>query len=921
MAALHSLQLLVPTKLTAPQPLHSWVQRERLLVRLNDQAQANFVLIVAPAGFGKSTLAAQWVLGMMKGEGGRLKAIGQGSSAGSIVKPASFAWLTLDEHDQDGLRFLAYLAGAIARAVPASLATTRELLAAPDPAPLHVVLQGLLVDLSAIPGGLTLVLDDYHLVTADSIHQAVSYLLRNLPAGCRLVVLSRFDPPLPLARLRAEGQLGELRAADLRFTEAETSALLAAHHGAPPDAAQVVSLHQQTEGWAVALQLAALSQSGTPSAPIGNGAVNRQIAEYLADEVLACQPPATQELLLALAVPERLCAGLCAALSDDPHDMLRAENQLEQLVRANLFLHPLDEEGQWYRFHHLFRELLLRRLRLTAGEAGVRALQLKAARWLAEAELVEEAVRLFIAADAGDAAADLVEGELLAAMDRAASHAILGRWLALLPAALVSRRPGLAIIAAHLAAVNIDLPAVEEGLARVDAHLAAGDLREQKLPWPSFLADLAVLRATMHCWRGRTAEAATLFWSALDQHPLPAFASRSLIFLGLAAGGVEAYAEREAELARRSHAALARGQLGQVIDYYAYRCGKHLLTGMLDRLAEDAAALNDQIARIGLGQAPASFARYCSGVVAYERDELTAAAAHFGAVVSSKYQVNYTTYLSGVIGLALIAAARGAYAQADDLVREAQIVADEAGGAFLRNQALGCAVRVALFQEDCGRALAAAARIEPDIHLGSSLWFETPRLSQARAYLAAGGSANLERAASIIDGCMAEVEPLNHTRLLIATLPIRALLHEARGEPAAALADLERAIALAEPRGFVRSLADLGRALHPLLRELAEAGVAPAYLKGLRAAPAQLAKELPPEVQPRLAVPDMLTRREAEIIALLAERWSNQEIADRLVVTVNTVRKHTSTIYEKLGVGSRREAVAAARSLGLLPPG
>ncbi|MCS6883676.1 MAG: helix-turn-helix transcriptional regulator, partial [Chloroflexaceae bacterium] len=268
---------------------------------------------------------------------------------------------TLDEHDQDPLRLLAYLAGAVEHAAPGALPATLDLLNAPRPAPLYTVLEAFLAELAALPGGLTLVLDDYHALSSAPVHQLTAYLLRHLPPACRLALISRTDPPLPLARLRAERQLAELRAADLRFTPAETVALLTALEGAPPDPDRAAALHQQTEGWPIALHLAALARADGRVAGALSGRARRQIAEYLAEEVLARQPADLQAALPALAVPERFCAGLAAALLGASEHA--GERLLERLEGANLFLMPLDGEGRWHRFHALFRDLLQRRLR------------------------------------------------------------------------------------------------------------------------------------------------------------------------------------------------------------------------------------------------------------------------------------------------------------------------------------------------------------------------------------------------------------------------------------------------------------------------------------------------------------------------------------------------------------------------------
>lgn len=403
------LALLMPTRLTPPQPRPFWVSRERLIARLASIVRAQLTLVVAPAGFGKSTLVAQWLAETMKDEGRRMKPDMSADVPPSsfIPHPSSFAWLTLDEHDQDGLRFLTYVAGAVAREYPYALTHTLPLLTAQEPPPLYPALQAFLVDLGALPGGLTLILDDYQAVVAEEVHQVVAYLLRHLPSGCHLVILSRIDPPLALARLRAEQQLAELRASDLRFTLDETEALLTNLFGRVPEAALVSSLQQETEGWAIALQLAALAQQEAGMRDLDVGSVRRRVAEYLAEEVFDRQPEPIREALLTLAVPKRFCASLYAALLGAPDDLVCAEERIAELLHANLLLIPLDGEECWYRFHPLFRDLLLRRLRLHMASEMIATLELRAARWLEAEGLFEQAVHRHLATG-DETAADVV---------------------------------------------------------------------------------------------------------------------------------------------------------------------------------------------------------------------------------------------------------------------------------------------------------------------------------------------------------------------------------------------------------------------------------------------------------------------------------------------------------------------------------
>ncbi|NTU79001.1 MAG: hypothetical protein HGA45_06305 [Chloroflexales bacterium] len=911
MTAASSQTLLVPTKLTAPQPHAWWVRRERLLAQLAPALPTRLTLVIAPAGFGKSTLVTQWLSERMKIEGRRMKP-GSAPDAG----PSSFAWLTLDEHDQDGLRFLAYLAGAIERVSPQALPTTRPLLTAPEPPPLYLLLQALLVDLSALPSGLTLVLDDYHTITAEAVQQAVAYLLRHLPPTCHLVLLSRADPPLPLARLRAEQQLTELRAADLRFTAEEAGALLTNLLDRAPAPSLVSSLHAETEGWAIALQLAALAQRAPASNAPPQGQAQYQLAEYLADEVLDRQPAPLQAALLALAVPERVCAGLAAALLDPPDDLLGAEERLSALVRANLLL-PLDVEGRWYRFHHLFRELLLRRLRLAVGPAAVEALQLRAARWLEAADLVKEAVRLYLAAGAEDAAADLVERLLLSRLGRDRSSTP-GAWLRLLPADLVARRPGLTLLEARRAANIFDLAALAEHLRRLDMLLAAQGESEWMPPWSSFTADAQALQGILHCWQGRLVEAVPALQAALAQGPVARLALQALVLLGQALAALGRYDDAVRMIDAFGTRSPSRPG-GMAFTSFCL-CGVHIHAGALNAVTREAWRLREMATAPDLDPLWTGYAEAFLAVVAYERSDLAVAAAHYSAVVERKDQVHGPTYLGSLVGLALIAAAEGDFAVASDYEQEVWAYAAEVGGSFLRHQALGLATRLALARGEITSALRMAEEIGPDIHLGMSYGITIPQLSKARALIAGGDIAALTQADAVVAACLAEIAPLHNVPLLVQTLVTQALLRQAQGRPDEALAALDQARHAAEPGGHIRAFLDGGPALAPLLRTLAAQRPGEAFVQHLLAweqAPAPAVVPMPAIRGPRM--PELLTRREDEILTLLAERWSDKEIAEQLVITPNTVRRHTSTIYGKLGVGSRREAVEVARALGLLP--
>ncbi|NTU78704.1 MAG: hypothetical protein HGA45_04760 [Chloroflexales bacterium] len=914
-----SLALLVPTKLAPPQPRSLWVERGRLLARLVPNAHTRLTVVIAPPGFGKSTLVAQWLSERMKDEGRRMKP-GRAPDAGPSSfnpHPSSFAWLTLDEHDQHGLRFLAYVAGALERVYPQPLAHTLPLLTAQEPPPLYLALQALLVDLSALPSGITLILDDYHTVRSEEIHQAVAYLLRYLPPACHIVILSRVDPPLPLERLRAEQQLIELRANDLCFTPDETDALLTRLLGHAPSAALSASLQQETEGWAIALQLAALAhQEADASRPI-TGIAQRQVAPYLAEELFDRQPAPIQEALMALAVPEQFCAGLCAALLGAPDDLIRAEERINRLLHANLLVIPLDGEGRWHRFHRLFRDLLLRRQRLQMTPEAITVLGLRAARWLEAEGLFEEAVRHYLAAGAETSAAEVVERLLLPTLGRDQRALPPDAWLGLLPATLVARRPALLLLQARRATLTLDLDALAAHLRQLDALLADEDGQSDAPLWPGFAADRAVLWGSLHFWEGRAAEAAAALRAALTQGPSPWVAVQALILLGqaLVALGRPDEALQLVDRFMMGGADPARAAAARFC-----RCGIQMQAGELDATAREARQLLDLASAADLDPIWRCYAEAFLAGAAYERGELSVAAAHYRTVVRHKDQANGATYMGSLVTLTLIAIATGDVELAAGYEQAAWSYVAEVGGRFLRHQAAGAATWVALARGDVAAALRAAERIEPDIHLGLSLWTATPRLSRVQALLAAGGAKALAEADAVLVACLAEVAPRHNMPLLTHCLALQACLRQAQGRIGEALDILEQAVQVALPRGLIWAFLDKGPGLKRLLQTLDAQGRETTTVRRLLTHAHTLAPKTPPlPAAPVPHLPELLTRREHEILAFLVERWSDKEIAAQLMIAPNTVRKHISTIFGKLGVRRRREAVAAARALGLLP--
>jgi LuxR family maltose regulon positive regulatory protein len=813
------------------------------------------------------------------------------------------------------------------------------------PRSLDAVVTMLVNELAAVrQDPLVLVLDDYHLIESPAVHESVVFLLEHLPAGLRLAMTCRADPPLPLARLRARGELTELRADQLRFTREEAAALLreAARAGLAEDL--VTALEARTEGWAVGLQLAGLSLRGRadPAAFVaGFSGSHRYVLDYLAEEVLDRQPEPVRAFLLETSVLERLCGALCDAVTG------RAGSQqlLEAIERANLFLLPLDEVRGWWRYHPLFADLL--RVRVMQDQPGrLPRLHRAAASWCEQQGLVDDAVRHALAAGDPAWAARLVERHFGAALAWAEA-ATVTRWLAALPDEQVTARPRLcalravqAVRAGQPAELERWLDAAEAALAR-EAEDAVG---EQATGWePGWLpadlpATLAWRRADLALLRGDAEGAARLARQLLARLPAGEGVLRFNAEWNLARAAWlnGELAEAEQALAGLA-AALPPGETltmgvtwehGQVLRAQgrlgaALASGRHALAGTR---AEGPAAP-------GLGMAHLSVA-----AVLYERDELAAALEHATEGVAGCRQIPRAWSVTSNRSLAEVLVilawtqwALGDYAAVSDTTGEAERAEPSSDVIGLFNPASAERIRLLLAQGQLARAAewAAARALDPGDQ--PSYPRECEYLVLARLLIAQGEP---ERALPLLARLHAAAAAQQRVGGLIGIGAVTARALAACGRETDAVAALAETLTLAWPEGYIRVFADEGAPLAVVLDQLIAGNrggrmplapaVPQAYLRRLRAA-FRLGKTRavpsPPLSAAKVATPALaepLTDRELQVLALLAAGTSNQEIARELVVALETAKKHVSHILGKLGAANRTQAVARARALGLL---
>ena len=883
------------------------MDRPYLFERLDEalRKECRFILVSAPAGFGKTTLVSEWLHQQMTG----------------------VAWVSIDADDNDAVRFLSYIVAACQAVLPQVGETAQEMLQSTQSQ--ETALTSLINDLAATSKPLWIVLDDYHLISQSSIHSALAYILEHLPPGIHLIVITRADPPLPLARLRVNGELAELRASDLRFSMEEAAAFLMQVMGLQLSAAEVAALEARTEGWIAGLQLAALSLQNRVDIPAFIRAFtgsHRHIVDYLAEEVLNQQPPDVQAFLLQTSILDGLTGVLCDALTGRQDGAA----QLEALERANLFLIPLDNERHWYRYHHLFADLLRLRLQQTTSPGVIAALHTRAAQSLAEQRLIPEAMGHALSA------AQVTQDFRLAAqlMPRAASRALrrgeittLQHWLEAIPESERRARSIFAFFYAYVQLLAGRLESVEPLLQAVETSQAGVDEGKQ-----DSRDALAALRTLLAAYQGDVARTIELGRSALAHMTENNIMQRGIVALSLgdayrwsgdfsAAIGVYAQSVDHSQRGKNLNAViqayhnwaevrLALGQLRQTEAHYA---GVRRIAESLPLRSRPPA-----IGMLDLGE----------GWLAYERNELEAAARFWQA---SQVYIELEGLLEAHrLGLYL-GLARGKTVEAEAQAEAITQLVRSSTVPHLRALAADSQVRFLSTQVDHSLLETWSADLEHD--RASATWplyvrFLADR-ALARAWLMMDQP---ERAQTQLDILRHQAEESSWYGEIIHVALLQARAYAALGATADAHLALRRALSLAAPEGYVRTFVDEGSSISHLLAESRSrlgkqpnpemqaletyiAALLEAFEEGGQTTTAALQRP-PASVRPLLVEP--LSDREQEVLRLIAANRTNAEIAETLFVAVSTVKTHINHIYGKLVVHTREEAIDQAHELRLL---
>ncbi len=907
---------LLETKLYVPRSRRGLVLRPRLSERLDRGTASKLVLVSAPAGFGKTTLLTEWLA----------------ARPAALAGEQLAAWLSLDRSDNDPASFWAYVIAALQTVVSGVGESAVALLDAPKPPPIETVLTALLNDLGAVAREIVLVLDDYHVIDAREVQDGMAFLLDHLPPWLHVVIASRADPALPLARMRARGELAEIRAAELRFTADEAAAYLNDMMGLQLTARDVAALEGRTEGWIAALQLAALSMQGRDDVAdfiAGFAGDDRYVVDYLAEEVLARQPDRVQTFLLQTSILGRLSGPLCDAVTGQGG----GKGMLEALDRGNLFLISLDARRRWYRYHHLFADVLQARL-LDEQPGQVLDLHRRASEWYEQNGELSEAVRHALAAQDFERAADLVELEI-PTMRRTRQEARLRGWLEVLPDEVVHVRPVLSVYFAGVLLLVGELEGVEGRLRDAERWLApaTGDGAEPQVPPAEMVvadeeeyrrlpAQIEMYRAGLALAQGDAPGTVKHAQRAIelaveDDHLCRASAAGLLGLVYWGSGDLEA--------GHRAYSTCVEGlrRAGFVADILGCSIALADIRSTQGRLGEALRTFEQalQLAGEQSGSVLRGTADMYVGMseIARERDELQAATQlllrsqelgeHTG-LPQNRYRWR--------VAMARVRESEGDLVGALDLLNEAErlYVSD-----FFPNvrPVPALRARVWIAQGRLGEALGWAREQGLSVDDNLSYLREFEHITLARLLLARYRSERAERsrheAAQLLERLLLAAEAGGRTRRVIEILVLRALAHQALGDIPAAVGFLDRAVTLAEPEGYVRVFVDEGPPMTSLLRAAAKQGIRPAYVRRLLAAASGI--EHPGRTEQALIEP--LSERELDVLRLLGSELDGPAIARELVVSLNTLRTHTKNIYAKLAVTNRRAAVRRGAELNLLP--
>jgi LuxR family maltose regulon positive regulatory protein len=884
---------LLRTKLYIPPARPDQIARPRLVAQINGGLDKTLILVSAPAGYGKTTLVSRWL----------------------SERKVSSAWLSLDAGDNDPVRFLQYLLTALLPAAPGIEHDLLGTIQGIRPAQFENLITLLVNELASNPDPFVLVLDDFHVIHSEEVLRIVSFLLEHLPHQMHLAILTRTDPPLPLSRLRARNRLLDIRADELRFAHDEVAAFLNDVMGLTLSARDLSAMEARTEGWIAGLQLAALSMQGCKdihrfvSEFTGS---HHHVMDYLAEEVLKSQPKKVGAFLLQTSVLDRLCGPLCEAVVDaaGPVD---GQATLEDLERMNLFVIPLDDERRWYRYHHLFADVLRKRL-TTQLPHLLPELHRRASRWYEQNGFASEAIQQAIVASDQDRAAQLIEdngcyllmsGEVATLLD----------WTDAIEFESEAR-PWLAVQKAWALALTGNLDRVEPTLQVPERLLSPME------PTPevrTLQGTIAAARAHCANSRGDTQSAADYAQRALEKLPDCSAISRSIRSVATSVLGDASWINGNLDDAARAYTEAIRlgreaGNLHMVIIANTNLAEVLMQQGQLHRAADTYNQTLQMAVRPDGQRSPLAGSIYAGlGRLFYEWNQLDDAAQNIHLCIDLCRQW-------GDLGLQAVACAmlarlehvRGSPEEAQEAMRRAEQLAGEHPLPPRRS---------ILVKSDLARLWLAQGNLE---RLSQLIKKDGLRVKDEIPYQRAPeyvillrellARSDYEAALTLSERLLRQADTAGRAGLVIEILILKALSHQGKKDSERALKALERALSLARPEGYVRILLDEGEPMTRLLCQAQSRKVGTGYEAELLSTIGTTSGMTQPSMQ---LLVEPLTTRELEVLKLIEAGASNQEISEKLVISIPTVKRHISNIYAKLGVTSRTQAIAIGKELRL----
>jgi LuxR family maltose regulon positive regulatory protein len=873
-------ETLLKTKVFIPQTRSGMVLRTRPMERFKACLNSSLVLISAPAGFGKTTLLAQW--------------------ASQSQPRLRVAWISIDEGDNDPVRFWRYLVASIQTLQPSAGKAALNLLRSSQPSPVESILTALINELSDIAGDIAIILDDYHLIESKQIHDGITYLLEHMPANVHLVIATRADPPLPLAHFRGKGTMLEIGTEDLRFTPEDAALLFREMNEPGLSADDIAALNERTGGWVVGLKMAALSMRGQPDIPKYIAAFtgsHRYVMDYLMEEVLQKQSIEVRDFLLKTSVLKRLSGPLCDAVTG--HQGSR--DILQNLDRGHLFIVPQDEERQWYRYEHLFADLLRHQLEATSVDEDIKGLHCRAGQWYQDNGFPDEAIEHYLTAQEWEQAIRLIKENFIGKFRTGEFHTVIN-WVKQLPES--ARYEDLSLNHEYAVALMStgEYQAADSVLDQIESVAS-----RRGISGPGITADLRSMTAAFQGDLSRTLE---LGRQALAELPPESGDARSGVGLALATAYSEKGQLKQAEacLLVALEDAIRVGNQVNINVALTGLGGLNTLFGHLHKAADQY-----QKALVNAGH-PLHTARahiYLAQIF-YEWNDLEQAEHHLEQAIELSRNlgsIGWQTLASAYYNTALIKMVRAnEQGLSESLALADRLVGDESSP-YLKGIQAAHHARIAILRND----MAGLTRWQDPLfkHLKY-----IPLISHisVRAVIALGPEGEADRQLKAMEKKMLEIDA-GYGKIIARVYQALAAL-----DTDSAVMSLAEALTMAEPEGYVRTFVDEGRLLAPLLEKAVGRGTKPEYA-------GRLIRIIEEEQQQKAAGREeispggpyeVLSEREKEVLRFLAGGFSNRQIAERLFISVGTVKTHVHNVMAKLDAGSRVQVVARARELNLL---